>query len=376
MQTKKTIKSIGLLTTHRVYNFGSVLQAFALQKVIERIGFNCTLINYQFPNKIHATDKENRNPFLKVIRYIMSIKHGRPDKKMQMGIDIFRLNNLKMSVYYPDYDSLHQNPPVFDTYVLGSDQTWNVRHIAHDDTFLLSFANKGKKVSYASSAARKTIPQDYYDVFRNNLSQFDAISVRERNTQTLVERLIGIKPPILLDPTLLLDKQDWHHIALKSKYQVKRSPYILVYILRYSFYPYPLATEIIRNLYKKFGYHLVLIRYSMRERLGLRDYENLYEGIAPEDFVALFENASFVVTTSFHGTAFAINYNKPFYTIYDPESDDDRIISLLNQLGLQGRGLSIHENSPILSGDVDYSIANERLNELRKESLDYLNTNL
>lgn len=375
MQVKKG-KNIGLLTMHRVYNFGSVLQAFALQKVIEKLGYKCTLIDYQYPNNVHPTDKENKNLILKFIRYILAIKHGRPDKKMRMGIDLFRLNNLKMSDYYPDYDSLHQNPPVFDTYVLGSDQTWNVRHIAHDDTFLLSFVNKGKKVSYASSAARKTIPQDYFDVFRKYLSKFDAISVRERNTQTLVERLIGIKPPIILDPTLLLDRQDWHHIALKSKFHVKRSPYILVYILRYSFYPYPLATEIIRNLYKKYGYHLILIRYSMRERLGFRDYENLYEGIAPEDFVALFENASFVVTTSFHGTAFAINYNKPFYSIYDPELDDDRIISLLNQLGLQGRGLSIHENSPILSGDVDYSIANERLNELRKESLDYLNTNL
>ena len=192
MQVKKG-KNIGLLTMHRVYNFGSVLQAFALQKVIEKLGYKCTLIDYQYPNNVHPTDKENKNLILKFIRYILAIKHGRPDKKMRMGIDLFRLNNLKMSDYYPDYDSLHQNPPVFDTYVLGSDQTWNVRHIAHDDTFLLSFVNKGKKVSYASSAARKTIPQDYFDVFKKNLSQFDAISVRERNTQTLVERLIGIK---------------------------------------------------------------------------------------------------------------------------------------------------------------------------------------
>lgn len=376
MQTEILKKTIGLLTMHRVNNFGSVLQAFALQKVIEKLGYDCVLIDYQYPNNIHPEDKENRSLLLKIIRFIMSLLHGRPDNKMKIGIDKFRTNYFKLSEYYCDYDSLHHNPPSFDTYILGSDQTWNVRHIAHDDSFLLSFVKKGRKISYASSAARKSIAVDYYDSFKYYLSQFDAISVRESNTQKLIECLIGIKPPILLDPTLLLDNMDWHQIAKTSKYQVKKPPYILIYILRYSFYPYPLATEAIRKLYEKYGYHLVIIRYSMRERLGIRDYENLYEGIAPEDFVALFENASFVVTTSFHGTAFAINFNKPFYSIYDPESDDDRIISLLNQLGLQDRGLSIREKVFALHDHIDYSIANNKLNKLRKESLDYLNLNL
>ena len=376
MQAKLLKKNIGILTMHRVNNFGSVLQAFALQKVIENLDCNCVLIDYQYPNNIHSEDKENKSQFLKIIRFIMSLLHGRPDKKRKMGIDKFRTNYFKLSEYFCDYDSLHHNPPPFDTYVLGSDQTWNVRHIAHDDSFLLSFVKTGRKISYASSAARKSITRDYYDSFRYYLSQFDAISVRESNTQKLIECLIGIKPPILLDPTLLLDSMDWHQIAKTSKFQVKKTPYILVYILRYSFYPYPLATEVIRKLYKKYGCHLVIIRYSMRERLGIRDYENLYEGIAPEDFVALFENASFVITTSFHGTAFSINYNKPFYSIYNPESDDDRIISLLNQLGLQDRGLSIREKAPDLHDHIDYSIANNKLNKLRKESLDYLIHNL
>lgn len=376
MQAEKIKKKIGILTMHRVYNFGSVLQAFALQKVIERLGYDCKLIDYQYPNRIHPTDKDNKSKLLKRVRCIMSIIHGRPDKKMRIGIDSFRINFLGLSEYYSDYESLHNNPPSFDTYVLGSDQTWNIRHIARDDSFLLSFVKKGRKISYASSAARKNIPQDYYKVFKNFLSQFDAISVREKNTQSLIECLVGIKPPILLDPTLLLASQDWHQIAMKSKFKVKKSPYILVYVLRYSFYPYPLVTEVIRKLYEKYRYHMVLIRYSMRERLGLRDYENLYEGIAPEDFVDLFENSSFVVTTSFHGTAFAINFNKPFYSIYDSESDDDRIRSLLNQLNLQDRGLSIHEKIPVLDDNINYSDANARLIELREEGIRYLQNQL
>lgn len=370
------IKNIGLLTMHRVVNFGSVLQAYATQEVIRRLGYSCTIIDYQYPNSIHHSDKEKWSILVNVYRWIMQWKHGWPEKKQKEGFRQFRSHYLCTTQYFPTYESLQKDPPLFDTYLLGSDQTWNVRHIGHDDTFLLSFTNSPRKVAYAPSAARNTLPEEDKATFKKYIPKFKAISVRERNTQQLIKSLLGEDPPVMLDPTLLLTKEDWGQIGKTSSYKVKKEPFILVYVLRYSFYPYPLATKLIQQVYEKYGCHLVLIRYSMREKLGIHDYENLYEGIAPEDFVYLFEQASFVITTSFHGTAFAINNNKPFYAIYDPKLSDDRIISLLREVGLEDRAISIHQSVPLINDRIDYASVNHKLNELRNQAYNFLRQNL
>ncbi len=376
MQDTKDKKTVGLLTMHRVVNFGSVLQAYATQAVLERLGYSCTIIDYQYPNKMHHGDKEKWPWLVAIYREIMQWLHGRPAKKQHSGFESFREKYLHTAGYYPTYESLQKNPPQFDTFLLGSDQTWNVRHIGHDDTFLLSFTDSKNKVSYAPSAARSTVDGEYIEAFKRYIPQFKAISVREKNTQQLVKGLTGKEPPILPDPTLLLDKEDWKKIGNSARFKVKKSPFILVYVLRYSFYPYPLATKLIKKVYEKYGYHLVIIRYSMREKLGIKDYENLYEGIAPEDFVALFEQASFVVTTSFHGTAFAINNNKPFYAIYDPNLADDRIISLLREVGLEDRAVSIHDAAPEVTDAIDYHAVNIKLDAMRKKACQFLTDNL
>ena len=376
MQNTENKKKVGLLTMHRVINFGSVLQAYATQEVLERLGFACNLIDYQYPNTIHNSDKEKWPILIGIYRGIMQILHGRPEKVQKDGFIQFRKKYLRTTQYYPTYESLQMNPPAFDSYLLGSDQTWNIRHIGHDDTFLLSFTDSVNKVSYAPSAARSVLDVDYAGAFKKYIPMFKAISVREKNTQQLIKGLIGIEPPIMPDPTLLLTKEDWKKIGRTSRFEVRKTPYILVYVLRYSFYPYPLATELIRKVYEKLGYHLVIIRYSMREKLNIKDSENLYEGIAPEDFVALFEKASFVITTSFHGTAFAINNRKPFYSIYDPDLADDRIIGLLRELGMEDRAVSIHDAAPDIDTDINYIEVNKKLDLLRNKAFNFLKDNL
>lgn len=365
-------KSIGLLTMHRVINFGSVLQAYATQSVIEKLGHKCTIIDYQYPNAIHPQDADAKSVVLAILRFFMSLLHGFPDVKQRKGFDEFRSNYLNLSEYYPNRESLRSKPPVFDKYVVGSDQTWNVRHTGGDDTFMLAFTSSTEKFSYGSSAARAMVDDEYVESFKGNLKKFKYISVREANTQSLVEKLIGEKVPVVLDPTLLLSDADWNVIANVSKLKIKK-PYILVYVLKYSFYPYPLATQLIRMIHELYKMPVVLIRYSMKEKLGIKgEVTNLYEGISPEDFVWLFQNASFVVTTSFHGTAFSINYQKPFYAIYHPEIEDDRIISLLSLLGIADRGIPIHGSVPAKVDDIDYESVNQRMKSEREKSIRFL----
>ena len=366
------MKTIGLITMHRVVNFGSVLQAYATQQIIEKLGYSCSIIDYQYPNEFHLSKKEKDKWYIRWSRVVMQLVHGFPSIKQERGFQNFRTRYLKTTRLYPTRDSLFEDVPNFDAYIVGSDQTWNVRHMVGDDVFLLAFTESQNKISYSSSAARVSIADSYVSSFRDNLMKFKYISVRERNTQVLVKNLTGRDVPIVLDPTLLLGPSDWNEVAKMSKLKI-RKPFILAYVLKYSFYPYPLATQLIRMIHDRYKMPVVLIRYSMREKLGINEgVTNLYEGIAPEDFVWLFQNASFVVTTSFHGTAFAINYRKPFYAIYDPEIEDDRIISLLSLLGIADRGVSIHEGVPDKMDDIGYDAVNQRMKSEREKSVGFL----
>lgn len=367
------MKRVGLLTMHRVVNFGSVLQAYATQVAIEKLGYSCELINYRYPNEIHHGDPVSIP--IKIARWLMQIRYGFPGSKQQKAFARFRNRYLHQSHDYPTRESLYESVPDYDTYVVGSDQTWNIRHIGNDDTFLLPFVPQNKRlISYASSAARKELPEQYVDTFRKNLSRFSAISVRERHTQELVRNLIGRDVPVMLDPTLLLDINDWKKIADTSKIRINK-PFILIYILKYSFSPYPAATNVIRKVHEKYQMPVVAIRYSAREKLGIKNVIDLHEGIGPEDFVWLFMNASFVVTTSFHGTVFALNFRKPLYSIYDSQLEDDRIYSILHLLGAELCGVDIRDGK--VNEDMpDYDKISANLNVEREKSWKYLKENL
>ena len=372
----KVMKRIGLLTMHRVINFGSILQAYATQLVVEKFGYDCTIIDYQYPNKIHPQDRVNL--ITRVGRFILQLKNGCPYYKQKKEFARFQRNNLKLSRHYSSKRDLQENfDSYYDAVIVGSDQTWNVRHIGEDDSFLLPFVSDDvKKISYASSAARKTLPQKYEKTFKKMLSRFFAISVRENNTRILVNNLIGVDAPVTLDPTLLVSKDEWMSVADKSRIKKKiKGPFILAYILKYSFDPYPLATDVIRKVYKKYKMPVVCIRYSVKEKLGIPGTLQLNEAISPEDFLWLFANASFVISSSFHGTAFSVNFERPFYSIVNHEIDDDRIMSLLNSLGLMNRAVSKLDELGEIT-EIDYEPISKALSSLKEGSITFLKENL
>lgn len=373
MQTENMKKKIGLLTMHRVVNFGSILQAYATQVVIKKLGYDCEIINYQYPNKIHLED--HTSFLLKVLKVLMEIRYGFPGKKQRRAFRLFREKYLHQSEYFKTRDDLVERVPEYDTYIVGSDQTWNVRHIGSDDTFLLAFVPTDKRrISYASSAARKELPTLYINSFKQHLSAFNAISVREKHTQELIKNLLGKDVPVTLDPTLLLDANEWQLLARNSKLKIK-TPFILVYILKYSFLPYPTATEVIKDVYDKYHLPIVALRYSARENMGIEDVINLHEGVGPEDFLWLFMNASYVITTSFHGTAFSLNFRRPFYAIYNSSIEDDRIYSLLHLLGAESCGVDVCKGYQSAK-PVDYDKISQTLISERNKSISFLKSNL
>jgi hypothetical protein len=264
-----------------------------------------------------------------------------------------------------------ENPPSYDVYITGSDQTWNTKHTKGDTIFLLSFAPKGaKKISFSASIAGKDMDEKYKKDFSRLLKQYNAISIREKNGKSIIKKLAGKDAVISIDPALTLNRREWSSFAQAGKQNFGEKKYILFYLITHSFNPTPYIYQLLKSLKEKTG----LMVYSFSKIPEKYEIEYSFCGdTTVEGFIQLFENASYVVTSSFHGTAFAINFGVPLYSVVNElNGNDDRQASLLFGLGIENClvpvGKSFEDISPIYDIDKEQN----KLNTLREESLNYL----
>ena len=239
-------------------------------------------------------------------------------------------------------------------------QIWNPTCIKGDGVFLLDFVTNGKRrISYASSFAQAKLEEKFRKDMADSLRGFFSIAVRESNGVKIVKKLIGKDVPITLDPTLLLRKDDYGPLIKQSSLHIQK-PYMLVYILQYAYDPYPYALD-----------------FSAKQHLGIKDMIHLHDAVGPAEFLSLFANASFVITTSFHGTAFALNFGVPFYSLLnDKSSSDDRMGNLLRLCGMEDRGIIINTRKVRVSTSFDINGCETRLRQKREESIAYLQRSL
>ena len=361
-------KSVGIITMHRPISFGSSLQAYALQKKIQDLGFDCEIIDYQYPNKLHKTKNNFIKLFLRTIaHYLLNLFMGMPCVFERMRFKRFRKNFLKLSQYYKNSDALVKCPPEYDIYCTGSDQVWNTNFTKRDTTFVLSFAKEKYKISYASSFAVDYIVEDCIKDFEKYLSQYSNISVRERSGVGLVKQITGKTATLVCDPTLLLPKEEWFPLANQSRINIQK-PYLLVFILTYSYNPYPEVNRIIDEVQKKLGLHTVILSGNKYDYL--RNNTTVIKSAGPLEFLNLFKNASFIITSSFHGVAFSANFEKPFLAVVDKSNKDSRLLSFLETIDLLDRAISYDEKNI----QLDLTMPNiNALESFRKMSADYLN---
>lgn len=363
---------IGIITMHKPINFGSALQAYALQHTIERLGHSAEIIDYQYPNKIHQINESKIKKYIKnVIHFINCAALGFPNYRQLLRYRKYWKEKYHLSALsYKSRDEIINNPPDYDIYVTGSDQVWNSSFTKNDDTFLLGFVkDKDKrKVSYSSSLTLDYIPDKYQYLFREYLPKYQMISVREATGVKLVHDMSGKKAELVCDPTLLLTKSDWQLFA-KGAHKYIKGPYILVYLLAYSFNPFPEVDNIVKAVQKELGKKIIFLD------AGRRDYfkpnSKVVKDAGPQEFIELFLNADFVITTSFHGTAFSINFNKPFLSVIKTNNPDNRILSLLETTGLLDHAISYNADS-ITIDTVINEPSKSKLEELRSKSLSYL----
>ena len=381
------MKTVGIITTFRQPNFGSVLQAFALQDVIERMGYDVKVIDYKYPNEYHwnAGAKHGRRKVSfrmrlgDVRRKVQLLLHLRRPTKMEK-LNHFIKKEMRCTRFYSSRKAILEHPPIFDIYVSGSDQIWNPNTMFGDMSYMFDFASaNSRRIAYSSSFSCDSIPQKYLEEYRRNLTQFKAIGVREANGLSLVRSITGWNDAkLVLDPTLLLNREQWHEYALKSSNLSLPPKFILCYILAYTYSPEDKMCEMLTFVQQR--YSLPIVALSPKPKGFSGEYIRLEDrqAIGNYEFLQIFEKAEMVITSSFHGTAFALNFGKPLLALENGKSrSDDRISSLLNAVGLSSQLILTNTK---LENDTTpyYDVENEqlRLEKLRSDSLAFLQESL
>lgn len=341
---------IGILTFINTINYGASLQAYALQQKIIQLGYDVEII--QYTNKYIERKEKNQNIFsLKFL--LRKLVIGR---NTQYKTEKFREFETKYTNKSPTVTSLQDVVDRYDKIVVGSDQVWNLQITNNDMHYFLDFLpNSNAKVSYAPSFGNNTFPEAKYTHVASLLKGFSHLSVREEEGRELIKHMSGLNAKVVLDPTLLLNKIQWQTLFT---FKPGKEHYIIVYLPHNK----KRVFDFVRNLQNKTNLPVVYLSISPNIQRGV---ETIYDA-SPEEFLGWIYYADYVVTGSFHGTAFALNFEKQFF--FEPEENNSRIGSLVRQTGTELQNMYTAD----ICKKIDYDKVRERLNSLRRESIKWL----
>lgn len=374
METNKQIKSASIITIIDNVNFGTYLQAMALAKTIENFGISVHIIDYcrkhqSFQYLFCACLQNTCNPLkwgYRIFNWYKSVLLRKKDKA-------FLKDNLTKKQYF-SYEELKKNPPYADVYITGSDQVWNsIYNKGIDRAFYLDFVpDNVKRIAYAASIGMEQIPDCEKMEIKKYLSKYNSISVREKQAEILLKKLqLPIDVRTVLDPTLLLSKEIWNLYALK---RLVDEPYMILYSVETKDQN-KLITQMAKKIAKVKKIKIVGIYYGGRQQRIEGTDKNFFR-VTPSVFLSLFLYADYCIVSSFHGTAFSINFQKNFLTI-TPGRFNSRVDNLLTLCNLKKR-LVVDSSYDINDAftDIDYSLVNKIIEEERQSSIDYLRNSL
>ena len=355
---------VGIITFQRAYNYGAVLQAYALCETINHMGFSCEVIDYhnaKFDNiykKISVLKSRNLREFLSAIVY------GRIRNSKRKLFAEFVEKEIKVSKTEYSSENIKNSNPNYDVFITGSDQVWNLKLTNYDWNFFLVFVNSGKKkVSYAASIVAIDNDKEIEKEIIKALTELNHISLREKSGVNYVKSLGLPYPELVLDPTLLLTKEQWVELENRNPiFEKLPDRYLLAYFVSPTITNY----DQMKSLGEEIDLPIVLINYTHQKVDGVI---NLLT-VSPGQFVSLIDRACFVVTNSFHGTAFSINLRKDFLYILNTEipQKNERILSLVEALDLTDRDFTKAD----LGNQINWDNVSKKLESLRKHSLGVL----
>lgn len=376
------MKKVGLLTYHGAINYGSVLQAYALQQTICKLGNTCEIIDFR-PKKqsdIYALFRKPNSIKNIIIDAWALLDYGFM-KRRNNSFDDFMTNRLSLSskklLTGKEVEELKDD---YDIFCAGSDQIWNLSAPDYDSVYFMNFTGK-RRFSYAASMGGVSNLDYWQKVAKNQLKDLelvdtlDVVSVREKSAVSLLQNYTSKEIKVVLDPTLLMDKEQWEPIIGK---RVIKGKYIFLYSIGYSEEVYQLAKRLSEL------YHMPMITvYALRT-----NYKYFSKGVkrakyeSPEDFLSLIKNAEFVVTNSFHGTVFSINFQKEFWIAarHDEQGNavvDERLENILSKTELLDRIVDVNSSESVeYQTKIDYESVSKSLKPLVDDSIEYLKKGL
>lgn len=369
-------KRVGIITFHHSYNCGSMLQAFALQSVVEQLGYEAEIIDFSNAGQkqLYSVTQPN-NTIKNILKNIILFPYKARIKKNFDSFEEFKNTEFHLSL--ESYSHMEQlTDSRYFSVVTGSDQVWNITIEDGDDAYYLPWVKKARKVAYAPSFGAKNVMKyaDNPEKYKTYLSDFKALSIREVNGKRWIKDLVGKDVPVLLDPTLLLDASDYDRIADKSLNLPDK--YIFFYSPSYQ----KNIVHLVECVSKK--YHLPVIAFNTKtfyvkgmQRTGFKlpEIEN------PRSYLTLIKKATLIMTTSFHGTVFPTIFRKRVWVIKNGGmfGDDDRVKTLIKELGIEDRLIPIEYKEYFnYMKMVDYSYYDKELPILQNMAIQFLKDSL
>lgn len=358
---------IGILTFHRAYNYGAVLQCYALKEVINHFGSDAQVIDYRQPDierayRYHSSfrwEQFKHYGVFKGLPYCIwclyrDLKQIFIKYKKKSVFETFVKEHLNLSK--PIINIIPQD---YDVYVIGSDMLWSdeCMHGNFDSIYLGKFPHKGKIVGYAISGTPASFKKLGNQTGYKFLNKFEAISIREKKLAEIVKQYTDKEVFQCIDPTLLTTKELWTSL-INDKW--KRKKYIVIYFLRKI--DAGLKHRLIKFA-KENHYEIVTIDVS--------PYAN---PITVEDFVSIISSSNYVVTDSFHGMIFSLIFERPFHAVKFNDPHDARYVDVLQRIGLEDNAVNL-DYTPFIP-QINYLQVKTKIDDFRSESLNYLKENI
>lgn len=353
------MRKVGIITWHYYANFGSVLQAYALQEAIRKLGCDAEFLNYhnpRFGRPNHTKD---------VVRLLLHCSLGRFLKRFRYDRLYFSHKYLHQGKLVTDEKQLAPLSRIYDTIVCGSDQIWAPN--CYNPVYFAAFAGEGtRKVSYAASVGLNSIPADLVPKYKTHLESFHVVSVRETEGKELLRKTCGIDATVVLDPTLLHDASFYQNI--EQPVEGVSGKYLFCYFLNKE-HTY---RERVERYAREHGLQIV----GVSDRKDDASWMNRLTNITAGHFIWLIHHAEMVLTDSYHSSIFSLFFHKDFRTFVrfaedSPICQNSRIRQLQEYFGDSMRVLGLHDDIGE-SGPVSFDIFERRLKELRIQSLDFL----
>lgn len=361
------MKKIGIITIHRINNYGALLQAYALNKYLSNKGFDVKTIDFR-TQRVAESYKifQPVSSIMSLARNAQAFLYKGKLKRRKRRFEEFLTENVPMTKScFKSNEELSQAKLGYDFYICGSDQIWNIGCSNYSEAYFLSFVeNSGKKISYAASMGEKGVPEEKREQVREMLKDFSCISVREKYAKDSLLTFIDKTIYTVVDPVFLLDKQQWNSLLVSP---IIKKKYILFYVLRGDIEG---MRKTVIKMGKDLKLQIVVVSINLREM----QYKNkkCYDA-GPKEFLTLVKNAEYVVTNSFHGVAMSIIFEKNFWFFSgeDKKNSSARVYNLLEQVSLLDRIIS-SKDVVELGKPIDYSKVNSLINVAVQESKKYL----